>query len=297
MELRELISFYYVARRRSVSKAAREMELGQPTVTSHIRKLEAEFGLVLFDRITRPIRLTSDGETFLQLATPIVEAVDALKTQMNYHDGRGSFTVGAGQDLVTNHLPEIVKDFRAQQPDVHIRIIVRPYTVLLDLLRSGELDLILSIQPSRDETALEFVELFRNKMTLIAPIGHPLLQRHSVQLEDIARWPLILSSPESSVRRKVEQALKGQGLSYDVVLEMDNTELIKRYVEVGLGLALSSDFASLTRDSEKIGVISLDHLFSDSIIGVSTLKGKFMPRSAKDFMDMLVDRLKGYRLP
>ena len=78
MELRELISFYHVARQRSVSKAARTLELGQPTVTTHLRKLEDEFGITLFDRIKRPIQLSSEGVVFLHLISPIVTAVDTL---------------------------------------------------------------------------------------------------------------------------------------------------------------------------------------------------------------------------
>ena len=100
MELRQLISFYHVARLRSVSKAARTLELGQPTVTTHLRKLEDEFDIVLFDRIKRPIQLTSEGSTLLELVTPVIQAVDTLKTQMDYSERRGSFMVGAYPDLV-----------------------------------------------------------------------------------------------------------------------------------------------------------------------------------------------------
>ena len=95
VELRELISFYHVARLRSVSKAARALELGQPTVTTHLRKLESEFGITLFDRIKRPIQLTSEGITLLELVTPVVTSVDTLKTQMDYSERRGSFSIGA----------------------------------------------------------------------------------------------------------------------------------------------------------------------------------------------------------
>ena len=112
MELRELISFYHVARVRSVSKAARTLELGQPTVTTHLRKLEDEFGITLFDRIKRPIQLTSEGLTLLELVTPVVTSIDALKTQMDYAERRGSFVVGAYPDLWTHHLPAGIQRVR-----------------------------------------------------------------------------------------------------------------------------------------------------------------------------------------
>ena len=105
MELRQLISFYHVARLRSVSGAARALHIGQPTVTTHLLKLEDEFGITIFDRIKRPIQLTSEGVTLLELVTPVVNSVDALKNQMEYTELRGSFTVGAYPDLVTHHLP------------------------------------------------------------------------------------------------------------------------------------------------------------------------------------------------
>ena len=81
IELRELISVYHVARLSSISKTARALELGQPTVTTHLRKLEDEFGTTLFGRIKRPIKLTSEGVTLLEFVTPVVEAVDSLKSR------------------------------------------------------------------------------------------------------------------------------------------------------------------------------------------------------------------------
>ena len=100
MEVRELISFYHVARMRSVSKAAEYLEIGQPTVTTHLQKIEKEFGVVLFDRIKRPIQMTSEGIRFYELTRPVVEGItegmENLKTQMDYPEHRGSFIIGDG---------------------------------------------------------------------------------------------------------------------------------------------------------------------------------------------------------
>ena len=95
MELRQLVSFYHVAQLRSVSKAAYTLELGQPTVTTHLRKLEDEFAITLFDRIKRPIQLTSEGSILLELVTPVVEAVGAFDETL----GPGAGTPwGSGED-------------------------------------------------------------------------------------------------------------------------------------------------------------------------------------------------------
>ena len=294
MELRELISFYHVARLRSVSKAARVLELGQPTVTTHLRKLEDEFGITLFDRIKRPIQLTSEGVILLELVTPVVEAVDTLKTQMNYAERRGSFTVGAYHDLVMHHLPKAIQNFRSDFPDVRIRLVARPYATLIQLIKSGEIDLGLCSPPPSDDPSLQYKAVFDFNVVLMTPPGHPLLEQHPIQLEQIAEWPLILSGPESMTRRRVEQELKARGISYDIVLAMDETESIKRYVETGMGVAIGADFTLHPEDHDLLGVVRLDHIFSGSTIGVCTLKGKFLGNAVQSFIDTMIEQLRGY---
>ena len=294
MELRELISFYHVARVRSVSKAARTLELGQPTVTTHLRKLEDEFGITLFDRIKRPIQLTSEGITLLELVTPVVTSVDALKTQMDYAEKRGSFVVGAYPDLVTHHLPSGIQRFREDYPDVRIRLLARSYNPLVQLVRSGEIDLAFCSSPPVDDTTLEFKELFKYNTVLLTPPGHDLIQDRPISLDDITGFPLILTAPESQLRQRVEQAFKAQGLLPDVVLALDDTESMKRYVEIGMGIAIGSDFTLHAGDHNRFGVLRLDHLFPSSVIGVCTLRGKFAGQAVRNFIDMMSEQIRGF---
>ena len=294
MELRELVSFYHVARLRSVSKAAQTLELGQPTVTTHLRKLEDEFGIILFDRIKRPIQLTSEGVTLMELVTPVVTAIDSLKTQMDYSERRGSFIVGAYSDLVLHHLPKGIQAFLDSYTDVRLRMVSRAYSPLIQMVKSGEIDLALCSAPPSDDSSVEFQEAFDYNVVLMTPTGHPLLEQRPMKLQEIARWPLILYGPESFTRLKVEQALKGQGISYDIVLAMDETESIKRYVEIGMGVSVCADFTLRPEDHDRLGVVRLDHLFSGSTIGVCTLKGKFLGRAIRNFIDAMVDALRDY---
>ena len=91
-----------------------------------------------------------------------------------------------------------------------------------------------------------------------------------------------------------ELALKGQGISYAIVLAMDETESIKRYVEIGMGVAVCADFTLHPEDHDRLGVVRLDHIFSGSTIGVCTLKGKFLGRAVRNFIDAMVDALRDY---
>ena len=294
MELREIISFYHVARLRSVSKAARKLELGQPTVTTHLRKLEGEFGITLFDRIKRPIQLTSEGTVFYELVTPIVASIDTLKTQMDYSEGRGSFVVGAYPDIVSYHLPRPIRQFRSRYPDIRMRLVARSYTNLIQLVKSGEVDLALCSAPPNDDGSLEFSELFEYSVVLITAPGHDLLHDLPITVAKMAGFPLILNSPESLSRRRVEQKLRESGIPYDVVLEMDNTEMIKRYVAIGMGIAIVSDFNLHPDDHDRLGVVRLDHIFPSATMGICTLRGKFHGRGVRNFINTLEENLSGF---
>ena len=295
MEIRELISFYHVARLRSVSRAASFLEIGQPTVTTHLQKLEKEFGVVLFDRIKRPIQLTSEGASFLELARPIVdglaEGIEVLKTHMDYPEHRGSFVMGAYPDLVMHRLPPVVKEYMDQYPGVQIRLVARSYFTLMEMMLAGELDLALSGKPEPANAALEFAHLFSSEFVVITPPGHELLSLPQVSLRDIARWPLILLGSASHGRRILEQALKRDGLQHSISLEVDIMEMAKKYVEIGMGIAVTHEYAVQPEDHDSLGIRRLTGLLPSTPMGLLTLKGKFLSRSVRNFMDALLARM------
>ena len=171
---------------------------------------------------------------------------------MDYSERRGSFVVGAYPDLVMHHLPPGIQVYRNSYPDVRIQLMARPYTPLLRLVKSGEIDLAFCAPPPIDDASLEFRELFKFDIVLMTPLNHPLLQRTNIMLSDLSPWPLILSGPESPTRQKVEQELRDRG------------------------------------------VVRLDHVFESSVIGICTLKGKFLGQAVRNFIDVLSDEMRGF---
>ena len=136
--------------------------------------------------------------------------------------------------------------------------------------------------------------MFHYDIVLMTPLGHPLLEQDRVTLKELSPWPLILSGPESRTRQVVEQELRNQGVSCDVVLALDDTESIKRYVETGMGVAVCADFTLHQQDHDRLGVVRLDHIFDPSVIGVCTLKGKFLGQAVRKFIEVLSDEMRGY---
>ena len=100
MELRELRSFCVAAQLRSMSKAAERLNVGQPTVTGHVRKLEEELGMTLFDRMRRPIMPTLAGEKLAELAMPLIEGLDSLAALTSTAEAAGPVSIASTPDII-----------------------------------------------------------------------------------------------------------------------------------------------------------------------------------------------------
>jgi LysR family cys regulon transcriptional activator len=287
MQTQHIVSFYHVARLRSITKAADIQGLAQPTVTSHLKKLEEELGVSLFDRIKRPIMLTSDGAAVLEMVGPIVNGLTALKTHADNQGRGGSLTIAAYADLVLHYLPKVIQRFRTEYPNVHIRLLARHHGEMIQMTKSAEVDLALSTAQNVPDPSLDFADLFTSSTMMLTPLGHELLEQQPVRLADIAKWPLILYGPNTILRTQLERAFGEQGLDYEMVMEMDNVEYAKRYVRIGMGIGFCSNLSLEPEDYDTLGIVDVDHLFSNVTIGMYTLKGKFQGTPVRNFIDSL----------
>ena len=219
------------------------------------------------------------------------EGLENLTMQMDYPEHRGSIVVGAYPDLVLNHLPSIVKEFRDQFPQVQIKLAARSYAPLIEMVLAGDLDIGLGTEPEPHNPSVEFKYLYSSNFVVVTPLDHELLNLPNIALEDIARWPLILLGQGSHSRRTLEQAFKRRGLEYSVTLEMDIMEMVKRYVEIDMGISVTHEYAVQDEDTSKLGIRDLSGILPSTRMGLLTLKGKFLSRPVRDFSNTLVARL------
>lgn len=290
MELRELRSFCAAAKFRSISKAAEYLGIGQPTVTTHIQKLEEELGMVLFDRIKRPIQLTLAGTRLAELATPLVEGIDALVTKTSLAEEEGPITVASTHDIIPHTLLRVVKAFRARYPHVHMRIRAGLRSDVLHMVSEGEVDM--GIIPGPERSAdFEFQPTFSYERVLITPLGHPLLKEPLRSIDQIARWPLILMGRRTYTQTVIENEFRRKGLSYDIIMELPSTDMIKRYVALGMGISVGPRLAIEPEDERVLGVVSLANLLPVEQAGIITLRGKTMSKPVLNFIATMKDVL------
>ena len=290
MDIRELISFYHTARLSSVSQAARFLELGQPTVTAHLQRLEQDIGADLFDRNRRPIVLTPQGTKLFELARPLVSSMEkgleSLNNQMTDAGELGSFSIGSYPDLALHYLPPVLQEYRSRYPEARIKVVTSPYRVLMRLLEAGDVDMAVVHAPEEEVKDVSFVHLFDAPFNLLAPIGHPILDSPRLSLETISDWPLILLSEHSYTRRYFEKAMSENGLQCQVGLEMDNSELVRRYVEIGMGIAVTTTDLSAPNheDTSKLRILDLSHLLPSVEIGVAVNARRDLSAPAWEFI-------------
>lgn len=294
MEIRELRSFCAAARLRSISRAAEELKIGQPTVTTHIKKLESELNSTLFDRVRRPIQLTLAGKRLAELATPLVEGIDALAETASEAEERGPVVLAATPDIIPHTLLRVVRVFLDRHPHIHLTIKSATRAEVSDIVANGEADMGIVQHYDRDE-AFEFEALFLYERVLITPLGHPLLKSPISSLEKIADYPLILMGEGTHTRDILESELKRRGVSYEIVVDLDSMDMIKRYVALGMGVSVGPRLAIDPEDHGILGVVSLAHILPVEQGGILTLKGKSMSTPARHFMTVMRDALANSR--
>lgn len=286
MELRELKSFSVAAQLRSISKAADHLGIGQPTVTKHVKNLEAEFGIVLFDRVRRPIQLTLAGSSLARMTTSLVEAISELASRAPSVEAEGPVRLASTHEIIAHTLLQTVKAFRSAYPDTHIHIRSGNRGEVLQLVEDGVVDI--GIVPGPENSAgFDFQGLFPYKRVLLTPSGHPLLQTPMESLEQIAQWPLILMGRHSSTRMLLEGEFRRRGLSFDVVVELDNMDMIKRYVALGLGISVGPSLVIEPQDEKELGIVSLATILPVEQAGIVTLRGKTIPSPTQNFISVM----------
>jgi DNA-binding transcriptional LysR family regulator len=285
--LQQLRGFCYAARTKSISKAAEKMALSQPSVSLQIKALEEELGSKLFQRRGPRIELTHDGQRLLELARPLVEAFDRLDesfASLRESVERGTVNIAAGGSTIQYLLPPFVEAYTREYPQVDVRLHNVTGKAGLNLLRDGDVDF--AVGPMFDAPAdIEFHPLVTYEPMLITRRDHPLAGKSRVKLEDIARYPLILPPKEQSTYRVVEMVFAEHALKHDIKLEVGGYDVIKKYVELGLGISIV--MSHCLSGADHLHAVPVGRWFPKRTYGLVLRKGRSLSPAAERFVEMI----------
>ena len=244
MDLRQLEVFARVVDTRSFSRAAEALRLTQSTISEHVRLLEEEVGVRLFDRLGRETVPTRAGELLYGYAQRLLalraEAQQALQQFLGQISG--GLTVGASTIPGEYVLPPLIGAFREKFPQVSIALHIGDSREIADAVVEGRVELgLIGARP--EQRTLQAVELMPDELVVVVPPGHAWFGRKLVTLDELKPEPLIVREPGSGSRQALETALDeaGPGLGgLRVIAEMGSTSAIKQAVKAGVGLSIMS---------------------------------------------------------
>ena len=285
--LKQLRAFCMTATCGSISKAAEKLFLSQPSVSLQIQALERELDTILFERRGPSIRLTPEGITLLEISRPLVQGIDSLNETFTERSGnldKGELNIAAGESTILYILPDALQKFSRQYPGITIKLHNVTGRDGLAMLRADTADFAVgSMLEVPDD--IHYHPIFQFNPVLITPLGHPLSEFTEISLKDIGPHGLILPPRHLSTWRMVDMVFQQHNINYTVTLEAGGWEVIKKYVEIALGISIVTDIC-LT-GNEKLECLPLDNFFPKRSYGSVIRRGKFLSEAARQFLSML----------
>lgn len=257
MELLQLRYFLAVARAGSFVRAAEEEGIAQPSLSQQIKKLEAELGVPLFDRLGRSVCLTRYGVELKGqaelISRQLIQAGKALEALKNSNEG--NLSVGVIPTVLPYTMVAALSAFREQFPQVKVDVRELMTEKLIEALRSGELDLAVLALPVKHEEIV-CSELFREALVAALPYSHPLASRSSISLRELEEQPMLLLREGHCLRNEVLTACTRAKSKFANAFESDQLESIFAMVKSGFGLSLVPETA--TRERSGCQFVAID---------------------------------------
>jgi DNA-binding transcriptional LysR family regulator len=275
LEIKELRSFCMVAKLGSFSKASEALGLGQPAVTKHVQRLETELGRSLLERGLRPLRLTAAGSNLFRMAEPLVEGLETLSNRAPLNT-TAPITVAVPHGFIGYVLPEAVRDLRSTVPSARLRLLSGTKEEVFELVQTAGADFAIAPDPGASRR-FDFTPLFSSERILITPRDHPFVTRPPASLAEVAQYPLILPRFQTQTRALLESEFRRLRVPYEIAVELDSIELLERYVELGVGIAIGLRGAMGTESWIRMAIVSLARFLPTEMIGV--VRSRSLPLS------------------
>ncbi len=263
LDAHQLNVFLVASKTLNFTKAAQLLHMSQPSVSQHIKSLEQHFGINLFERTSRQLRLSDAGEALLPLAQEMVSQSVRIEEEMVSLRGKifGHLRVGCSTTPGKYVLPQLLARFHNRHPMVKVTCQVSPQADAIEMLCKGQIHFALSSHShGKNCTGAEFRLFLRDPVMLIAPLEHPWSQRGEISPEELLEENFILREEESGTFATVHDALSKIGLSVhnlNTLLTLGNSEAIALAVQEGLGVGFVSNTVVNGMRQPNIAVVSV----------------------------------------
>jgi len=292
MDFDQLHTFLEIVRLGSFSRAAESCYRSQPAVSAQIRQMEEELGTRLFDRVASRVSLTASGKRFSEYAREIMDLRRRAQEEMREMNTipRGELVIGANEATCLYILPTVFAEFKGAYPDVQINIFRTHGAQVIQRVLENTLDFGIAQLPLTDKR-LERVVVHTDEICLLLPASHPLArtsrrgEERLIEPEALLPYPLLLPKG-GRTRNLIDEYLAPVREKIQVSMELESSEMLKRFVQAGLGISFIARGYALEE-------VRTGHLKMESMRGRPTMqlglvyrKDKPLSRAALAFIEV-----------
>ena len=295
MKLQQLRYLVEVARcGLNVSEAADALFTSQPGVSKQIRLLEDELGVIIFGRSGKRLtEITEPGRRVLEIAERVLRETENIKRVGEEYAGgdSGSLVIAPTHTQARYPLPAVVKRFMEHYPKVRLSIRQGSPPQIAEWTIKGEADIAIATEAIDQFSQLVMLPCYQWEHVLVAPTGHPILSDKSLSLASLARWPLITYDPAFTGRSRINKAFERAQVEPNIVLAAIDADVIKTYVNLGLGLGIIASMAYDPVRDPGLQAINVGHLFGSNTTRIGLRRGTYIRQFEYDFIEMFASQL------
>jgi len=293
MDLDQLHTFLEIVRLKSFSKAAQTCFRTQPAISAQVRQIEQELNCSLFERLGTRIQLTPAGRILCEYAEQILELRRRAQDSINELERvpRGELVIAANEATCIYVLPTVFSEYKKRFPNVQL-LVDRSYGKhVVEAIVDNLADFGFTHMPVQ-ERKLQVLPVHTDEIKLLLPAAHPLARLQSVRCEDVVGEPLLLPKG-GATRAKVNAWLEQVSDRVMISMELDSTEMIKRFVLAGLGISFMA--ASHFLEGLEAGQFAAVSLAPEPLIrrlGLVYRRDKAFSKAGLEFIQVVMDRAK-----
>ena len=295
MNLQQLRYLNEIVRRElNISDAAAALYTSQPGISKQIKLLEEELGIDIFVRNgKRIVALTEPGRAVLEIARRMLHETDNLKQvgQEFSRQDRGSLTIATTHTQARYALPQVIKAFTQRYPEVKLGLHQGNPTQIAEMVLGGEADIGIATESIALYDELVTLPCYEWHHCVVVPPKHPLLLEKRLTLKTLAQYPLITYDFAFTGRNKINQAFSEAGIEPNIALTAIDADVIKTYVELGLGVGIVAQMAFIPERDRHLRMLDAGHLFQPSTTRIAIRQNQYLRGFAYHFIKLFAPQL------
>ncbi|MFN7920867.1 MAG: LysR family transcriptional regulator [Bryobacteraceae bacterium] len=290
MDLDQLHTFLEIVRLKSFSKAAQTCFRTQPAISAQVRQLEQELNTTLFERLGTRIALTPAGKIFTGYAEQILEARKQAQNAINELERapRGELVIAANEATCIYVLPQVFSEYKDLFPNVQLQVERTYGNRIVEAVVENQADFGITQLPVADKR-IQVVKIFSDQIKLLVPHGHALAGLPEIAPRDLVGYPILM--PKSgTTRSRINEWLELVEADLQVSMELDATEMIKRFVMAGLGVSfMASAHCEEEVKAGKLVAVPLGPEPMVRSVGLVYRKDKSFSKAGLGFIQVILD--------